>query len=82
MIKCAAIKTPDGKIVSLPKPNRHHDIIRIIFESDGNYDHNSIQGFLTIDDKFVDRIKALKIALESKQIQKTNFNQLYSEDLW
>ena len=81
MIKCVAIKTKT-KIYSLPKPNRHCDVIRLIIKEERNYDHDSIQGFLTNDDEFVDRKKALEIAFESGQITKSISSQLYSEDLW
>lgn len=43
----------------------------------------SIQGFLTTKNRFVDRFEGAKIALESGQIEKLNYgNRLYSEDLW
>jgi hypothetical protein len=43
----------------------------------------SIQGFLTTKNRFVDRFEGAKIALESGQIEKLNYGKrLYSEDLW
>jgi len=41
----------------------------------------SIQGFLTSWNRFVDRIEAAEIALAAGQIDKIN-GQLYSEDVW
>lgn len=42
------------------------------------------QGFLTTDNRFVDREEASKIAIESGQIEKCKYtdNYLYSEDLY
>lgn len=42
---------------------------------------NSIQGFITSDDKFVNRKEASKIAYEAKQIDKLT-DRLFSEDLY
>jgi hypothetical protein len=43
-----------------------------------------IEGFLTSKNRFVDRLEAYKIAIESKQIEKGKYssNTLYSEDLY
>jgi hypothetical protein len=42
-----------------------------------------VQGFLTSENRFVDRKEGLQIAKNSKQIIHKNFlNQLFSEDLW
>jgi len=44
----------------------------------------SVQGFLTDTNRFVDREEGAKIALEIKQIDKLNYSKtlLYSEDLY
>lgn len=43
----------------------------------------SIQGFLTDKNMFVDRYEGARIALESGQIEKLQFGKkLYSEDLY
>jgi hypothetical protein len=43
----------------------------------------TIQGFLTNTNRFVDRVEGAEIALKCKQIEKLNYgNQLYSEDLY
>ena len=44
----------------------------------------SIQGFLTDTNRFVDRIEGAKISLESGQIEKLNYSstRLFSEDLY
>lgn len=94
MIKYAAIKCPDGTVISgadlvgyPTKTNpRHHDIINYMCEIlkykepiGGKY----IQGFVTNDGIFVNRIKGAQIALASKQIEHLRWSpNLYSEDLW
>ena len=44
----------------------------------------SIQGFLTSKNRFVDRKEGAKIALEAKQIKELKFSKtdLYSEDIY
>ena len=49
--------------------------------------HKSIQGFMTHDFKFLDRIEAKKYAIECKQLiagteEFPDSTELYSEDLW
>lgn len=43
-----------------------------------------VQGFLTSENRFVDRVEGAKIALASGQITELNYSKtkLYSEDLW
>ena len=94
MIKHVAIKCPDGTVISgedlvgyptRTKP-RHGDIINYMCEIlkykepiGGKY----IQGFVTNDRIFVNRIKGAQIALASKQIEFLRWSpNLYSEDLW
>lgn len=44
--------------------------------------HGSIQGFMTTEDRFVDREKALEIAKLAKQVPEDYpHNELFSEDL-
>jgi len=78
MIIAAAILL-DGVVYSLSKPARHSDIIKFI----GRKVAYETQGFLTTENKFVDRIEGAKIAIESGQISKLKWPpNLYSEDLW
>lgn len=83
-IKGSAIQY-EGKIYSVLAPGRHgHVLQKIIAENPGLKGvGGEIQGFITQDDRFVDRIEGAKIALESGQIEKLNWPpSLYSEDLW
>jgi hypothetical protein len=75
-----------GVVYSLPKPNRHHDVIRLIFDQTGSgISGTDVQGFLTDDGTFVNRVDALAIALRTNQVlnpSNVRANRLFSEDLW
>lgn len=81
-IVACAIKHRNS-IYTLPKPNRHHHILRIMphprdFELD-------TQGFITSTKRFVDRYDARFIALNNDQIVKRcggDHERLFSENLW
>ena len=75
-----------GEVYSLPKPNRHHNIIWTLAAIDPSWRQaeGDIQGFLDDQGNFLDRTQALAHALQERQ-HKTpdnHFPQLYSEDLW
>jgi len=82
MITHVAIKL-DNIVYSLPRPNRHHHVIALIKIKGVKKQTRGIQGFLTKDDRFVDRLEAAKIAVDSGQIDLLRWPpNLYSEDLW
>lgn len=61
---------------------RHSDIINKLFGQKGER-IRGIQGFVTDDGRFLDRLEAAKEALETKQISELEHPpRLYSEDLW
>jgi hypothetical protein len=71
--------------------HRHADIIRTVLnllnKRTVQFGEDSvgetIQGFVTNTHRFVDRIEAKIIATNSNQIiEETNFNELYSEDIY
>jgi hypothetical protein len=70
----------------LPRPNRHHNVIREIAKKNGIGIHGGdIQGFMTNKGRFVNRVEGLEIALAANQVlDPTNIRagRLYSEDLW
>ncbi len=84
MIKGVVIKHKD-LVIALPKPNRHHDVIKYMVEvlgieppvgSDG-------QGFYLDDGTYLNRKEAMKYETKEKLLITTNIrSQLYSEDLW
>ena len=94
MIKQAAILDKNGKIWTLPRPNRHGDIITLfeVFST-------CIMGFIDENGKFYNRVEAWEHAIESRQdfytynpinpndrfITDVDLNRqsgLVSEDLW
>ena len=94
-VLCAAIKrkTPinvvsqnyktgtldNDDIYSIEIGRRHNDIIARFGKL---YLDVTKQGFYTSWGRFVDRKEALQIAKDAGQVEETNFNQLYSEDLY
>ena len=69
---------------SLPAPNRHHHVIRMIGGISGPHE----EGFLLDDGSFLGRIGAMQLAKDNGQLKrrmgKSSYqgNELYSEDLW
>lgn len=62
---------------------RHHNILTTL-ASLGivHHEHTVIQGFLTVNDYFVDRAEGYHIALAHNQCAKKNTPALYSEDMY
>ena len=86
-IECVAIKAPDGVVASQGKPARHHDVIRHMCDVMG-YDRVTgafTQGFITSENRFVDRKEAVDIAVAAGQTEHHEWGPrllLFSEDLW
>lgn len=79
----SAIKTAEEQISAALHPHsRHCEIIHHLAKSGFKTPIKGEQGFLTSEGRFVDRIEAIDIAKEAGQIEKAEFFQLYSEDLW
>lgn len=79
----------DGKVYALPKPNRHHDVIRMIAAENGiGIQGPDVQGFLDYNGLFMNRSGAYIRALKNGQLNRRsgpgayNGQDLYSEDLW
>jgi hypothetical protein len=83
----AALKIGEA-IISMPRPNRHHNLLREIFlQTDGsNLGKRAIQGFLTDEGTFLTREEAFVVALRFglfKWGSKPHSSHiLFSEDLW
>ncbi len=71
-----------GKLYSLPRPNRHHHVIRMIWEQTGQPVDNDEQGFLDEYGNFLNRKQALIHAVSCGQFLGRNFELLFSEDIW
>jgi hypothetical protein len=73
-----------NKVFSLPAPNRHHDVIRMI----GGIDGPDVQGFLDANGVFLNRTQAFEVATQTGQIKRPDTPvtyqgpRLFSEDLW
>jgi len=82
-IKCAAIKAPNGKIFAIDQPARHADI-RSSMRVEGHIiDHSYTDGFLTTENKFVNRKEALFIAEMANQLLRSNCSGwLSTDDVW
>ena len=98
-IVCAAIHYKDKKCYEFQPKNisegyvlcgwRHHNIIntraQLLEENQKTDSYNSVQGFLTSKNRFLDRAEAFKLAIENGQVIRENaFHsyKLFSEDLY
>lgn len=86
-VETAAIKTDDGTVWTLPRPARHHDIIKHIRENGcTGFVSGDRQGFILSDGRFVRRKPALNVARRNGQVKIEECHApgigLFSEDLW
>ena len=83
MVAVAALRLPGGEILTLPRPARHSDLLRILRRRPGRPPAGVIQAFLDEKGDFLDRREAARVALEAGQIGALRWPpNLYSEDLW
>lgn len=82
----AALKDEKTSIVyHMPRPARHSDVFYFLYVQDPSLKTRDFtQGFVTNENRFVDRFEAAKIAKDANQIVGNEFNGtcLYSEDVW
>lgn len=85
MIVAVAVRH-NGKLYSLPKPNRHHHVIELIWKETGEEVHSrdDDQGFLDEHGTYWRRRPALYHARAVKQtiIGPIHGDRLYSENVW
>lgn len=89
MIVAAAIRR-QGLVFTLPRPARHHDVMRAMFAQGVPAAGDGVdQGFLTDEGMFLRRAAALGHAIEADQVKvdsdgrpKILGGELTSEDLW
>ena len=88
----------NGKVWSVPRPGRHHDVIQHVIKTNSEIKFvGGEQGFIAGDGatqgRFVDRLEARKIAEAAKQLiagRRDNDgvpyvaqdDRLFSEDVW
>jgi len=92
----AAIKARDGRVYTVDRPGRHHDVVALM---GARPDHDTRdcspprQGFTTSTGRFVDRVEGMRIAKAAGQIipdfhadgvtiRREPGRELFSEDLW
>jgi hypothetical protein len=80
MIVSAAIKYPDGDIIS--GFDRHFKIIALQAKFNVMTKEGCTQGFMNHRGEFLTRIQAKKEAIAEGQLNPKHRGLLYSEDLW
>lgn len=83
-IVASAIRDHNGTVFAVMCPGRHHHCRAYMAEC-GEIDHEGDEGFVTNKLRFVDREKALRLALAVNQVTKPfpwGSEELFSEDLW
>lgn len=86
LVVAAAVSTPYG-IITRERPARHGDLWGLLPRGLSSSDADCIHGFMTSHGRFVDRLEAGNLVLETgqgsprgKPIMYDNY--LFSEDLW
>lgn len=73
----------DGHVFSAGRPARHHNLLWDASLFGLRAGDTGDQGFVLADGRYVDRIEAARIALETGQVTSLMAPpRLYSEDLW
>lgn len=84
-ISGVAIISHDNQVISMPAPNRHHHVIKYMADE---LKHPTpivgVQGFITEDGTFLDRVMAKYVARYHKQLldRASNLDELFSECVW
>lgn len=92
-IEAAAVMEKGELVCFVPRPGRHHDVLRRMARAGFPIPIVGTQGFITSAGRFVDRYEARKIAEAAGQIiagridkdgipYKADHPQLFSEDVW
>lgn len=83
-IVAVAIRHENGSVATMPKPNRHGDVIHAMVSNGHSKPVKGEQGFLLSNGEFVGRKFALRLARENGQLllNRGLRSELYSEDIW
>ena len=86
IIVAAAIQY-EGITISLPRPSRHGQVLHCAEQFLKNRVHETCQGFITSEGRFVNRVQAKQLAHMAGQEQmrperERHGRDLFSEDLW
>ena len=79
-----AIKDKTGRIYQLPKPNRHHHVIKEMVKDGCTTPITGEQGFILSDGRFAGRIVAKFVAEKAGQLldRASKRCELFSECIW
>lgn len=84
-VEYAAIKDHSGIVYFVPRPGRHHDVIKLMVKV---YNRpipiTGEQGFVLSDGSFADRVRAREVAEAAGQLlpRASKGKRLFSEDVW
>ena len=84
-VVAAAVRTSDGRVFSVRRPGRHHDVVHMMVERFGiPQTGDQEQGFLLSDGTFCRRAAARTVAEQAGQLlpRAMDLKELYSEDVW
>ena len=83
-VEMAAIQDHDGKVYSVPRPGRHHDVIKIMVHEGIKIPITGEQGFVLSNGNFVSRKAAKLIAINAHQLleRASKRDELFSECVW
>ena len=80
-----AIISHEGEVISLPAPNRHHNVIRhMVDKLKHPIPIMGLQGFVCEDGTFLDRVCAKVVAINQGQLLERHQDgeELFSECVW
>ena len=81
-IIAAAIMMNEYFTAMVPNPGRHADVIHELAKAGLKIPIKGAQGFITSTGRFVNRLDAKEVAIKAGQVTQTEFDELYSEDVW
>lgn len=78
----------DNRVWALPAPNRHHNVLQVMFRQSVHCCGQDVQGFLDSNGTFLARRPAMELAEANGQLIRNSDpkfyqgKELFSEDLW
>ena len=79
----AAIRDPEGKVHTLPRPARHSGVyFQMMREGTPYASDEVVKGFLLSDGTFASRRQAGRVAVKAGQVEKYDSSGLITDDLW
>jgi len=83
-VVAVAIEDRDGRVYQLPKPNRHHNVIKLMVNDGCKTPIIGEQGFILSNGRFANRIEAKFVAINADQLleRASKTHRLFSECVW